>query len=41
MKKNQAQEGENLFPHKLQVTISLPDFIKKYNDITKKGEFLP
>ena len=35
------KSGENPFPHKFQVTISLPDFIKKYKDITKKGEFLP
>ena len=33
--------GENPFPHKFEVTISLPEFIKKYNDITKKNEFLP
>ncbi len=33
--------GENPFPHKFEVTISLPDFIEKYKDITKKGEFLP
>ena len=33
--------GENPFPHKFQVTISLPDFIEKYKDITKKSEFLP
>ena len=35
------ESGENPFPHKFQVTISLPEFIKKYKDITKKGEFLP
>ena len=35
------EEGENPFPHKFEVTINLPDFIKKYTDITKKGEFLP
>ena len=34
------EEGENPFPHKFEVTINLPDFIKKYTDITKKGEFL-
>ena len=34
-------EGENPFPHKFEVTITLPEFIKKYTDITKKGEFLP
>ena len=33
--------GENPFPHKFQVSISLPEFIEKYKDITKKGEFLP
>ena len=33
--------GENPFPHKFKVTISLPDFIQKYNGITKKNEFLP
>jgi glutathione S-transferase len=33
--------GENPFPHKFEVTLSLPEFIKKYNDITKKNEFLP
>lgn len=32
--------GENPFPHKFQVTIELNDFINKYKDITKKGEFL-
>ena len=31
--------GENPFPHKFEVTISLPEFIKKYNDITKKMNF--
>ena len=35
------EEGENPFPHKFEVTISLLEFIKKYKDITKKGEFLP
>ena len=34
-------EGENPFPHKFEVSISLPEFIKKYTNITKKGEFLP
>ena len=38
LKKMEA--GENPFPHKFQVTITLPEFIKKYSDITKKGEFL-
>ena len=33
--------GENPFPHKFKVTISFPDFIQKYNGITKKNEFLP
>ena len=35
------QSGENPFPHKFQVTINLPDFIKKYSSTTKKNEFLP
>ena len=39
LKKMEA--GENPFPHKFEVTISLPEFIKTYTDITKKGEFLP
>ena len=39
LKKMEA--GENPFPHKFEVTITLPEFIKKYTDITKKGEFLP
>jgi lysyl-tRNA synthetase class 2 len=39
LKKMEA--GENPFPHKFEVTISLPEFIKKYTSITKKGEFLP
>ena len=34
------EAGENPFPHKFEVTITLPEFIKKYADITKKGEFL-
>jgi len=38
LKKMEA--GENPFPHKFEVTITLPEFIKKYADITKKGEFL-
>mgnify|MGYP002623837039 FL=1 len=38
LKKMEA--GENPFPHKFEVTINLPEFIKKYSDITKKGEFL-
>jgi lysyl-tRNA synthetase class 2 len=37
---NEMKEGRNPYPHKFNVTISLPDFIKKYKDITKKGEFL-
>ena len=36
----EIESGKNPFPHKFQVTISLPDFIKKYKGITKKGEFL-
>ena len=36
----EIESGKNPFPHKFQVTISLPEFIKKYKDITKKGEFL-
>ena len=36
----EIEQGKNPFPHKFQVTISLPEFIKKYKDITKKGEFL-
>ena len=39
LKKMEA--GENPFPHKFEVTISLPEFVKKYTSITKKGEFLP
>ena len=35
------QSGENPFPHKFEVSMSLPDFIAKYSPITKKGEFLP
>ena len=34
-------KGNNPYPHKFNVTISLPDFISKYKDITKKGEWLP
>ena len=36
----EIEAGKNPFPHKFQVTIGLPEFIKKYKDITKKGEFL-
>ena len=36
----QIEAGENPFPHKFEVTISIPEFIKKYTNITKKGEFL-
>jgi len=32
--------GENPFPHKFKVKISLPYFLQKYNGITKKNEFL-
>ena len=34
------ESGENPFPHKFEVSIGLPEFVKKYKDITKKGEFL-
>ena len=34
------EAGENPFPHKFEVSIGLPEFVKKYKDITKKGEFL-
>ena len=34
------EAGENPFPHKFEVSIELPEFVKKYKDITKKGEFL-
>ena len=36
----EIEQGKNPFPHKFQVTIGLPEFIQKYKDITKKGEFL-
>ena len=36
----EIESGKNPFPHKFQVTIGLPEFIQKYKDITKKGEFL-
>ena len=36
----EIESGKNPFPHKFEVTIGLPEFIKKYKDITKKGEFL-
>ena len=35
----QKNAGINPYPHKFQVTISVPDFVKKYNSNTKKGEF--
>ena len=38
---SELQKGNHPYPHKFNVTISLPDFIAKYKDITKKGEFLP
>ena len=40
MARKKINAGENLFPHKFQVYTSLSDFIEKYKDITKKGEFL-
>jgi lysyl-tRNA synthetase class 2 len=33
-------KGLNPFPHKFANTISVPDFIKKYQDLTEKGKFL-
>lgn len=33
------QKGENPYPHKFHVTLSLEDFINKYND-TLPGEIL-
>ena len=36
----EIEAGKNPFPHKFNVTIGLPEFIQKYKDITKKGEFL-
>ena len=36
----EIESGKNPFPHKFEVSIGLPEFIAKYKDITKKGEFL-
>jgi len=41
MARKKNERSENPFPHKFKVAISLPDFIQKYNGITKKNEFLP
>ena len=37
----QMKQKKNPYPHKFDVSISLPEFIKKYETVTKKGEFLP
>ena len=37
---NKLNTEKNPYPHKFNVTISLPNFISKYKDITKKGERL-
>ena len=37
---SEKAKGNNPYPHKFKVTISLPAFIKKYESITKKGEWL-
>jgi lysyl-tRNA synthetase class 2 len=36
----QKNAGKNPYPHKFNVSISVPEFIKKYLPITKKGEFI-
>ena len=35
------KQGENPYPHKFNVTISLEAYIAKYADTTKDGESLP
>jgi lysyl-tRNA synthetase class 2 len=37
---NLKDQGENPYPHKFQVSIQIPAFIKKYSPITVKGEAL-
>jgi lysyl-tRNA synthetase class 2 len=36
----QKQNGINPYPHKFEVSIRLPEFVKKYQGVTKKGEFI-
>ena len=36
----QTKLGNNMFPHKFNVSITLPDLKAKYFDNTKKGEFI-
>jgi lysyl-tRNA synthetase class 2 len=37
---DQKQNGINPYPHKFEVSIRLPEFVKKYQGVTKKGEFI-
>jgi len=37
---SETKKGNELFPHKFNVSITLPDLKKEYYDITKKGEFI-
>lgn len=37
---SETKQGNELFPHKFNVSITLPELKKKYYDITKKGEFI-
>lgn len=38
--KDQLKEGKNPFPHKFNESITLPEFRKTFENITKKDEFL-
>ena len=35
------ETGDSPYPHKFNVTISLKNYIDKYEEVTKPGEFLP
>jgi lysyl-tRNA synthetase class 2 len=34
------EKGDNPYPHKFEVSIRLPDFVKKYHPVTTKGQFI-
>lgn len=37
---DQKEAGLNPYPHKFNVSIRMPEFVKKYHGVTKKGEFI-
>lgn len=40
MIEKRRENGDNPFPHKFHVSISLADFIKKYDELIKEKDFI-